>query len=55
MRHAAFKKKFKFELSQELKFTQEFKSIKPQKSFFELQEPQFSQQQEQLWRITYFR
>ena len=55
MRHAAFKKKFKFELSQELKFTQEFKSIKPQKSFFELQEPQFSQQQEQLQRITYFR
>jgi hypothetical protein len=54
MRHAAFKKKFKFEFSQKLKFTQKFKSFKPQKSFFEQQELQLSQQQELFTRFRLF-
>ncbi len=55
MRHAAFKKKFKFELSQKLKFTQKFKSFKPQKSLFKQRELQLSQQQKSFKRFRIIR
>ena len=54
MRHAAFKKKFKFELSQELKFTQEFKPFESQQSLVKQKKLQFTQQQP-LRRFAYVR
>ena len=55
MRHAAFKKKFKFELAQKLKFTQKFKQKLSQEPLLEQEQPQFPQQQELFRRVAYFR